>query len=316
MTMTTRLLRPALLFALVLVSAAGAAAQHKNKSKSRDDDSDRTRLDTTVSIARSARIDVTIVSGEIVVTTWDKPQVQVRATSDGGDIRFENSSSRLSLSIEGDDQDIDAHFELIVPKDARVSAGAVSGDVSVKGVGEIDANSVSGDVKVEQIAGRTELQSVSGEIEGTDLGGPVRVQSVNGDVILTRIAGDVSVQTVSSEMKLLGVKSSYVKMGTVSGDVEFEGPLDPKGRYEFHSHSGDVSLTVPRGTAAEVSFKGFSGELHSSCPMTLMPGDVGGGHTNKTMTFQIGTGGAKVSIETFSGDAEIKGCGKSTAKEE
>ena len=297
---------------LTFLAALPAAAQHRRRSR---DDEDRQKLDTTLTVSRGARIDLGLVSGTIKVTSWDKPQVQIHASTENGYIRFDASSSRISLSVEDQEGEEDAEFTIIVPKDADVETSAVSGDITVKGVAELDATNVSGDMNVVGVAGRATLQSVSGEVNASDLGGPVRAQSVSGDVTLQRIAGDINVQTVSSEMKLVGVKSSYVKTSTVSGDLEYEGALDPKGRYEFHSHSGGFSLTVPRATGAEVSFKGWSGELHSSCQMMLMPGDNGGGHY-KTMTFRLGSGGAKVDIETFSGDVEIRGCGNTTSKEE
>jgi DUF4097 and DUF4098 domain-containing protein YvlB len=315
MTMTRRLIRFLVPAAFVL-AAAPLSAQHRNASRSRSGDGDESRIDTVVSVGRGVTVDLSLLSGEIKVTSWDKPQVQVKAHSDEGDLRFDASSQRVSLSVDEDsDEGGDTEFEIIVPRDARVTAGTVSGDVSVRGVGELEGSSVSGDVTGAGVAGRTSLQSVSGEVNGSDLGGPVKARAVSGDVTLSGIAGDVSVETVSGEMKLRGVKSSYVRTSTVAGDLEFEGTLDPKGRYEFHSHSGDFTITLPRGAGAQVSMKGFSGELHSSCEMMLLPGSQGEGHY-KGMSFMIGQGGAHVSVETFSGDVEIKGCGKSKSKEE
>jgi hypothetical protein len=49
--------------------------------------------------------------------------------------------------------------------------------------------------------------------------------------------------------------------------------------------------------------------------MMLQPPASGAGHY-KNMTFMIGGGGARISVETFSGDLEIKGCGGTKSKEE
>lgn len=313
--MMTRLPRLFLLAAL-LFAAAPLSAQHKGKHKSRDEDGNRSKLDTTVSVSRGVTVDLSLISGDIKVTSWDKPTVQIKASSEDGDIRFNASSGRVTLSIDDDNGDGgDTQFEVVVPKDARIIAGSVSGDVTVRGVAELEGSSVNGEVTGMNVAGRTSLTSVSGEVHGSDLGGPVHATAVSGDLDLTNIGGDVTVETVSGEMTLQGVKSSYVKTSTVSGSLIFEGPLDPKGRYEFHSHSGDFSITVPRGTGAQVSMRSFSGELHSNCAMVLQPGSTAGGH-NEGMTFTIGGGGARVNIETFSGDAEIKGCGNSKSKED
>jgi len=296
---------------VALFAAAAPLAAQKSRHGGRSSGDDGSRIDTTVAVSKGVTIDLSILSGDIKVTTWDKPQVRVTAVSEEGDLRFEATSQRVSISQEEENDDGgDTHYELVVPRDARVTASGISGDLTIRGVAELEGNSVSGSVTGTDIAGRTSLQSVSGDVRGSGLGGPVRAQSVSGDVELDAVAGDITVQTVSGEMKLRDVKSSYVKTSTVSGDLEFRGALDPKGRYEFNSHSGSFTFAFPRGTGALVSFKGFSGELHSNCQMMLMPGSEGAGH-NKGMTFQFGNGGAKVSIETFSGDVEITGCGTS-----
>jgi DUF4097 and DUF4098 domain-containing protein YvlB len=316
MTNMPRLTRT-LAFLALCAAVVPLAAQHKGKAKhgTRDEDG-TTRIDTTVSVGRNATIDLSLISGEIKVTSWDKPQVQIRASTDEGDLRFEASQSRVSLDIEQDNGDGDTHFELIVPRDARVLAAGVSGDVSVRGVNEVEATSVSGDVEVNGVAKRASLQTVSGEIRGGDIGGPVKANDVSGDITLSGVAGELNVQTVSGEMKLHDVKSSYVRTQTVSGDLEFDGTIDAKGSYEFHSHSGSMTVTVPRGTGATVSMRGFSGELNSSCPMTLQPGGTTGQGRGKNMTFTIGDGGARLNFETFSGDVNLKGCGGSKSKED
>ncbi|HVP70298.1 MAG TPA: DUF4097 family beta strand repeat-containing protein, partial [Gemmatimonadaceae bacterium] len=248
---------------------------------------------------------------------WDKPTVQIRASSESGDLRFDFSQSRLTLSAEEQNGGEDADLEVIVPKGARVTATSIDGDIDIRGVAELDANTVSGSLSASDIDGRATLNTVNGDLVASNLGGPVKAQDVSGDIQLSDISGDVDVQTVSGEMKLRGVKSSYVRMSTVSGDLTFDGTLDPKGRYEFHSHSGSFTITMPKGAGAQITLRGYNGELRSSCQMMLMPGDGAGGH-NRSQVFTIGNGGAKLSFDTFSGDVELRGAcsGNPKSKEE
>jgi len=318
MTMPTRIPRQLLLIALTLAAAIPAAAQHKNKSRhgSRDEDGN-SRIDTTVSVSKTVAIDLGITSGSIKVTSWDKPTVQIRASSESGDLRFDFSQSRLTLSAEEQNGGEDADLELIVPKGARVTASSIDGDIDVRGVAELDANTISGSLTASDVDGRAILTSVNGDLVASGLGGSVKANDVSGDIQLSDISGDVNVETVSGEMKLRGVKSSYVRTSTVSGDLTFDGTLDPKGRYEFHSHSGSFTITMPKGTGAQITLRGYNGELRSSCQMMLMPGEGTGGH-NRSQVFTIGNGGAKLSFDTFSGDVEIRGAcsGNPKSKEE
>jgi DUF4097 and DUF4098 domain-containing protein YvlB len=307
------------LFAAALIAATAPLSAQKHKGRHGSADDGRTsRIDTTLSVSRTPTVDLSLISGDIKVTSWDKSEIRIIATSDEGDLRLEASSSRVSLTMDEDysDGDGETKYEVTVPKGARVIAGSVSGNVSVRGVAEVEATSVSGDVTVNAIAGRATIQSVSGELRASDLGGEVHAQNVSGDLEIVGVAGELSVQTVSGEMKLRGVKSSYVRAETVSGDLEFDGAVDPKGRYEFHSHSGSVTITLPRGAGATISVRGFSGDISSSCEMMLAPNSRTGEHSYKSTTFTIGGGGARFTIETFSGDLQIKGCGNTKSKED
>src|SRR5256885_6691293 len=49
--------------------------------------------------------------------------------------------------------------------------------------------------------------------------------------------------------------------------------LPISGRYELFSHSGDVRLTVPRETSAQLTVRTWSGGVDSEFPVTLKPGE-------------------------------------------
>lgn len=313
----TRSLRTWMIAAALLAAAAPLAAQRKGKHGRSSDDSHRSRIDTTVAVSAGVTVDLSLMSGEIKVTSWERNAVRVVATSEEGDLRFEASSRRVSLSTDDDyGNGGETEYEVTVPKSARLIAETVSANIAVRGVAELEATAVSGDVIVSAIAGRATLETVSGELQATDIGGDVRAQNVSGDVEITGVGGELNVETVSGDLKLRSVKSSYVRTETVSGELEFDGAVDPKGRYEFHTHSGSVVITLPRGAGATVSMRGFSGEISSSCQMMLMPGSSPGGGHSKSTTFTIGGGGARFNIETFSGDIEIKGCSTTKSKED
>jgi DUF4097 and DUF4098 domain-containing protein YvlB len=119
----------------------------------------------------------------------------------------------------------------------------------------------------------------------------------------------VSAQSVSGDVVLQDVTSSFVRSETVSGEVHFTGPVDPKGRYEFHSHSGDVDLDLTGGAGnATLEVETYSGDLETGCAMTLQPGGRGD-RMGKRGTLTMGDGGgAHFVLKTFSGDVHIRGC--------
>jgi DUF4097 and DUF4098 domain-containing protein YvlB len=109
-------------------------------------------------------------------------------------------------------------------------------------------------------------------------------------------------------MNLENVAVKTLRSETVSGDMTYDGALDPSGRYEFHSQSGGVRLRVPASAGGSVRIETFSGTLDSEFPMTMQPGERGS-ERPKRMEFTFGKGGSRITAETFSGDITIERSG-------
>jgi DUF4097 and DUF4098 domain-containing protein YvlB len=124
-------------------------------------------------------------------------------------------------------------------------------------------------VEVTDATRRVEVSSISGDVTARKLRGNVDATSVSGDVDLDDVEGDVRAETTSGDIVLAGVVSRDVEASTTSGEVTFAGDLSNDGRYEFHSHSGTIALTIPASTNARFSVETFSGELDSAFPITL-----------------------------------------------
>ena len=122
----TRFPRTLVIAAAMIAAIAPLAAQHRGK-RGRSDEDHKSRIDTTVSVSRTATVDLSLLEGEIKVTSWERNEVRIVATSEDGDLRFEASSSRVSLSLDDDNGDGgDTQYEITVPKGANP---CVSSDV-------------------------------------------------------------------------------------------------------------------------------------------------------------------------------------------
>jgi hypothetical protein len=270
----------------------------------RDDDEDvSSRIDTTVALSSGGVVELSLISGEIKVTSWNRDQVRIHATSDGGLLQFDATGSRVTLSVRSDRGNMgDTEYEVTIPAGARLTTRSVSADITSEGGSDVESNSVSGDITVSNVTGRAVLGSVSGTVKATHVGRGLRATSVSGDINGDDITGDIEAQSTSGEIVLGAAKSAFVRTQTVSGDTRFGGTIDRAGRYEFHSHSGDIVLAVP-STGVTFDVNTFSGDVQSDYPMTLQPGSEVG---QKHMEFSINGGGAKITAETFSGDITVE----------
>jgi len=293
----------ALLTAVLLATALAPAASAQTEYRS--------RVDTTIAFGRNGWVDLGLVSGEIFVTGWTRSDARISASVEDGQLELLLSPTRIGIdarSRRGSRGRVgEARYELSVPVGTRVMVSATSGDVRVRGTGaEVQVTTVSGTIEIIDAADRIEAGSMSGDIHVLRARGRTRITTTSGDLELEEITGVLQVKAVSSDISLRDVESSDVRVGTTSGDITYGGTVDPKGIYEFTTHSGDVQLEIPSGTGARLLLQTYNGDISSSFPITLQPGENIRRQRGKRMEFTIGNGGANISVSTFSGDITIE----------
>ena len=261
--------------------------------------------DTTIIVPAGARLDVHSMAGEIVVRTWERNEVRVQAEhSSRQRVRVWNEGSIVRVTTESNragPQIVD--YEITVPARMDLSLGGISVDVDVEGTqGQVDASTVNGDIRVVGGTGRLALQAVNGSIDIRDARGTVDAGAVNGSVRVRGVRGPVDVETVSGRIVLEQIESNNVIASSVSGRIFYDGAVMNGGRYAFSTHSGSITLGVPRNLNATISVAQVNGSWSSSF---VGMQDSSGGGRNRRQTYTIGTGAAVIEAETFSGSIRV-----------
>jgi DUF4097 and DUF4098 domain-containing protein YvlB len=291
---------PALLALGALAAGAGhAGAQRRNRFGS----DSRGRIDTAFTFDKSGTVTLTSTSGDIIVNGGSDARIHVRATSDNDNLSFDASSSRVILTNRSGD----SRFEVTVPYGVQVVARSQSGDMTIRDTrGAVEAHAFAGDVEIEGVTTRLDVNTLSGSITARDIAADVSILTTSGDVKIFNLTGSADIATVSGEVELRGVTGKVVRAKTTSGDVRFDGVIDPAGRYDFTAHSGDVEMHIQRDASAQLTVSTWNGGVTSDFPITLRPGDhTIGSSKGKRYTFEVGGGAARISAETFSGDITI-----------
>jgi DUF4097 and DUF4098 domain-containing protein YvlB len=274
----------------------------------------RTRIDTTYRFARTGSVELTIVSGEIRITTWDRDEIRVLATTERGEIVPSFSADRLRLDVRNVDRRLGpTRYEVTVPAGVRVRARSVSGNISATGTkGELDLASVSGAIEAGDGVRRTEVETVSGRVTLRGLDGVIDVSTVSGSVDVERVQGELEATTVSGRVRVDGATLRSMRLKSVSGAFDLNGSFAADGRSTIESHSGSVTLRVPSAFAATMEMETWSGELTSDFAVTLQPGAT---PSRRRMEMAVNGGGARLSIKTFSGDIFLRKSDASTRRE-
>jgi len=261
------------------------------------------QTDTQFAVHTGTRLDVNNFGGGIVVKAWNQNTVRVHAEHSGRDyIEFSFGPSAVvvkAASRRGPPGVVD--YMINAPAWMALSLSGVSTDIEIDGTqAAVTVETVNGEVTCRGGAGYISLKSVEGAVALQNAKGRVEVNSVSEAITLTDVSGDITAETVSGDIKLEGIESSNVDVSTVSGDVQYQGTIKDAGHYRFSTHNGDVTIAVPDKTNATVSIATFNGDFDSSFPVSVT------GTTKHRFGFTIGTGSARLDLETFNGDIKLR----------
>jgi DUF4097 and DUF4098 domain-containing protein YvlB len=271
-----------------------------------------THTDTTVTVKPGTRLELNNFGGSIEVTTWSRNSVRVSA----------EHSSRVTIDVEANDPTLEikashrhgiptsVDYQITVPKWMGLDLSGVSTDMSVENSeGEISVQSVQGEISVMGGTKKVTANTVEGEVRIEGASGRIECSSVNGAVHIVRSTGPVAASSVNGEIVLDGIDSDDVEASTVNGTVSFEGAIKSSGSYRFSTHNGDVDVTVPERVNATVSVATFSGEFSSGFPIQLSETKRG-----KRFNFTLGSGDARIEMESFQGGIRLHRPGRGETK--
>jgi DUF4097 and DUF4098 domain-containing protein YvlB len=288
------------------VESALSGVDHR-RYQGNDSRQSGSRIDSTFAFSPDGTVDLTSFNGDIVVNGWSRNQARVRVSTERGSLRWRFTQNRIS--VEADiyrGRSGESSYEVTVPQGTRVILRSMNGSLAVRNVkGAVDLHTNNGDVEVTDAVGLVEMVTLSGDATATRVRGDVDATSLNGTVSVTDAQGrSVSAESTSGNIELMNVVASDIEASTVSGEVDFAGSLDPKGRYSFTSHSGSVTLNIPQATSARFSVETFSGGVDSDFPYTLQPNRER--RQGSRLEFNVGAGEARVMAESFSGSIIIR----------
>jgi DUF4097 and DUF4098 domain-containing protein YvlB len=260
-------------------------------------------VDTIIPVSASAQLRLDASAGRVTIRVWDRSAVRiVAAPVTGTTVRFETTSSLLSVRGDAAGGVDEADYEITIPR--RMPVTVASGDLAIDVAGcegDVDLRNHSGDISVAGSRGRLTVRSVLGEISVRDSRGRVSAQTQFGPIRLSDVVGEVEAEGSAGHIHLTRVDARALSATTVAGVIWFSGPLHRDGRYAFHTHSGSVFLTVPEPVDATLHVSTVSGAFATPFPMTRADGPRRG---RFTVTF--GGGAASVDVATFNGGIVVR----------
>lgn len=261
--------------------------------------------------AKNGSVRIENVAGSVVVAGWERAEIEVSGTLDSEvkEVEFtvEGRSALVKVLLPRRSRgENEAHLKIKVPRDSRLFVETVSAGIEVSGVGgDLELDAVSGGITVDDVSADIETQTVSGAIVLTGRPPRVQAESVSGEIELDGGCGEGEVSTVSGGVVVRAQKPvASFSAESVSGDLDFTGPLEAKGSLNLETHSGRITVTLPDKVAADFDISTFSGDIDNE--FGPRPKRTDRFTPSQELHFSTGNGGARVDLTSFSGDIRLR----------
>jgi len=269
--------------------------------------------DTSFAVHQGQRLELSDFGGDVSIKAWRQNAIRVKATHGSHDhVSVSTDGATVTINASSRHGPASVDYEILAPAWMPLSiAGTPSADVTIEGTeAEVTVETVEGGIHVVGGSGNVSLRSVEGEVSLEGAHGHIELNSVDGNIEVKDCSGDISAETVDGEITMTEIESADVDASTVDGSVEYDGTIKDNGRYHFESHDGDVSVSVPERANVTLSVSTVSVDFDACFPLQIKD------KTKHRFTFTLGTGSARLELESFDGDIKICRPGQVHAKDQ
>jgi DUF4097 and DUF4098 domain-containing protein YvlB len=265
------------------------------------------KSDQTVDVVKGTRLVLTNNAGEVVVRSWDQEQVRVQASHserEKVDVQTADMTLRIrARASRGPSSLVD--YQVTVPRWMAVNLSGTYLEATIEGTtAEVTVETVHGNVRVVGGSGNVSVRSIEGTITVDKASGRVQATTVNEGIRVTNVTGDVTAETTNGDIVVENAQSSSLEVSTVNGDVTFNGAVRDKGSYRVTTHSGDIRLGLGGANNATVFVRTFQGDFNADFPIQLPEGQSARSGS-KRFNFTVGSGAARIELQSFNGDIVI-----------
>lgn len=276
------------------VSESGDQVIIETKDNNKYDDWGWSVMSVVKGNRRSAWIDYTI---EVPV------YYGVSAATTSGEVRVSNINGRAEVDATSGEV-----FLRGVGAGARTNM--TSGDLDASDIGgDFTINATSGNVVIDNVRGRLMITGTSGDFQVSRVERDVEVELTSGDFILDGCSGNVVFRAASGDAEMTEIKGS-VDASSSSGDISVL--IAPVGErnFTFSSSSGDIDISyLPANNYGfKLDISTASGSIEGDMPIKVSRVD------RRRLQGVVGTGSARVQVETASGDVTIVEKGDAAVK--
>ena len=264
----------------------------------------------TVDVTKGTRLVLSNQAGEVVVRSWDQDRVRIQASHGAREtISAETTDNTLRIRTtratgsRGPGGLVD--YQITVPRWMPVNLTGTYLDATIEGTqAEVTVETVHGNAKVTGGNGAVSLRSVEGVITVDKASGRVQATTVNEGIRITNSSGEINAETTNGDIFIDNAQTSNLEAFTVNGEVTFNGTIRDAGVYKLGTHNGDIRVGLGGANNATIFVRTFQGDFTADFPVQLPEGQ-NARSGSKRFNFTLGSGSARIELQSFGGDIAL-----------
>ena len=193
-------------------------------------------------------------------------------------------------------------YQVTVPRWMPVNLSGTYLDATIEGTtAEVTVETVHGNARVVGGNGAVSLRSVEGVITVDKASGRVQATTVNEGIRITNSTGEIMAETTNGNIFIDNAQTSNLEAFTVNGEVTFNGTIRDNGVYKLGTHNGDIRVGLGAANNATIFVRTFQGDFAADFPVQLPEGQ-NPRSGSKRFNFTLGSGSARIELQSFGGD--------------
>lgn len=250
-------------------------------------------------------------SGDVYVSTWDKPEVYVKIYGNERaerkvEFTFNSTDEIVEIITENDNNfsffgnNIRLRYEITVPKNFNNNITTSGGDVHL--------TDITGDQLIKTSGGDIRAYSINGNLKARTSGGDIYLKNSNcsselktsgGDIDAREFIGDIACTTSGGDIILFG-KESKIYAHTSGGSIRVNYSGENKGM-ELSTSGGDITLHLPQDFNASINFRTSGGDISNNIKTSSIVE-----LSDHKMIADVNGGGNLITAVTSGGDIRIE----------
>jgi DUF4097 and DUF4098 domain-containing protein YvlB len=222
-----------------------------------------------------------------ITTHSDKVEVDANSTADGKRVEIVTHPLQ-QRKPSADESKVD--LDLSVPAGISVTITTATAPITVENVG--------GDLSLSSDTGTMTVKNATNS--------HLQVSGVAASVVLSNVTGHVQVTSSGGAVQLTDVSGPKVNIGTISGNISYQGDFSAGGSYLFTTHSGAIDVVLPATASVDLSARSVKGSVENDYPLqskTHLPFTPSEG---RSFAGTSNSGSSSVELQSFSGRIRVK----------